>query len=81
MRIEATFSELESRMEVDFGEVQKCTELVGGELYDGACTVLPKVEDQVLQTQNKIMPDNVTVKAVPYAEVSNQAGGVTVTIA
>ena len=55
----------------------------GGRLpyYDGDYTVTPKVYEQILETQDKSMSDNVTVEAVPYSEVSNPQGGYTVNIA
>ena len=55
----------------------------GGRLpnYDGDYTVIPKVYEQTLETKNKSMTDNVTVEAVPYAEVSNPSGGKTANIA
>lgn len=46
--------------------------------YEGPYIVIPKVyEDQVLDTDFKIMKDDVLVKEIPYDEVSNPAGGET----
>lgn len=55
----------------------------GGTLpyYDGDYNVVPKVTNQVLETKNKSMRDDVTIEEIPYAEVSNPQGGVTATIA
>lgn len=55
----------------------------GGRLpnYEGDYTVIPKVYEQTLATKNKSMTDDVTVEAVPYAEVSNPSGGKTANIA
>lgn len=55
----------------------------GGRLpnYTGDYTVIPKVYEQTLETKNKSMTDDVTVTAVPYAEVSNPSGGLTANIA
>ena len=39
-------------------------------------TPLPNVE-QILRTDHKIMRHDVTIEAIPYAEVSNTAGGIT----
>lgn len=50
------------------------------ETYEGTCVVTPTAEKQVLPTALKVMPSDVTVKEIPYAEVSNPAGGVTVII-
>lgn len=44
-------------------------------IYDGEYQVTPKAyNSQVLQTQNKLMTDNVTVFEVPYYETSNLYG-------
>lgn len=50
------------------------------ELYASEYEVTPKVTAQQLKTANKLMADDLTVKAIPYFEVSNSAGGTTVTI-
>lgn len=46
----------------------------GREVYTGAYQVTPKRYEQVLDTSNKIMTEDVTVYEIPYAEVSNQYG-------
>ena len=52
------------------------------EIYNGEYTVIPKAfEETVLQTRNKKMLNNVTVREVPYFETSNTSGGLTVYIA
>lgn len=43
-------------------------------LYTGDYTVTPKTQSQVLDTANKKLLQDVTVKAVPYYETSNQQG-------
>lgn len=50
------------------------------EIYDGEYLVIPKTEEQKLRTKKKLMADDVTVEAIPYAETSNQYG-TTVSIA
>ena len=51
-------------------------------VYDGEYNVIPKAyEEQVLQTKEKTLLENVTVQKVPYYEVSNTSGGNTVNIA
>lgn len=52
----------------------------GREAYNGDYVVIPKATEQLLSTAGKVMVDDVTVKEIPYAEVSNPAGGVTVII-
>lgn len=49
--------------------------------YDGPYEIIPKTEPQVLSTKEKTMMDDLTVREVPYFEVSNQFGGNTVYIA
>ena len=49
--------------------------------YDGSYSIIPKVDAQTMATRNKSMIDDVTVEAVPYSEVSNEAGGYTANIA
>lgn len=51
------------------------------EQYTGPYEVVPKVNPQTLSTARKMMRDDVTVREVPYYEVSNQFGGNTVYIA
>lgn len=48
--------------------------------YEGPYEVIPDFIDQTLETATKIMSDDVVVKEIPVAEVSNPAGGVTLTI-
>ena len=49
--------------------------------YTGDYEVTPTVgEETILQTKGKRMTDNVTVTGIPIAEVSNAAGGKTITI-
>lgn len=50
------------------------------EYYNGNYLVIPKFEDQVLDTDEKLMKDNVTVKEIPVARIHNPSGGYTVTI-
>lgn len=52
----------------------------GRETYNGDYIVIPKATEQILPTASKVMANDVTVKEIPYAEVSNPAGGVTVII-
>lgn len=51
------------------------------EEYDGAYVVIPKVsQEQVLETKNKAMTDNVTVYEIPITRTTNPHGGQTVLI-
>lgn len=48
--------------------------------YEGEYVVIPKSYEQFLDTDHKILTDDVDVKEIPYAEVPNIYGGLTVTI-
>lgn len=48
--------------------------------YQGEYTVTPRKIEQVLNTNDKRMTDDVTVEAISYIEVGNLGGGTTATI-
>ena len=48
--------------------------------YEGEYELTPIWEDVTLETKQKSMSNNVTMQAIPYAEVDNPSGGVTVII-
>ena len=54
---------------------------MGGEPYEGPYDVTPKVTAQTLPTAKKLMQEDVSVRAIPYFDVSNPAGGNTIYIA
>lgn len=80
MHLEADFSGTSKAMGAKFGQLQRVTEYVGGEAYNGEYTVTPRVEAQTLPTKEKVMLEDVTIRAIPYAEVTNNSNGKTVTI-
>lgn len=45
-----------------------------GDPYTGSYTITPKVDEQTMATRNKLMKDNVTIKAIPYYETDNNLG-------
>lgn len=49
--------------------------------YKGDYIVTPTVDGQVLATAQKLMVDDMTIKAIPFYKVSNNTGGSTVYIA
>ena len=50
--------------------------------YNGNYIIIPKAyKEQILETKEKMMEDNVVVKKIPYYETSNVDGGETVYIA
>ena len=49
--------------------------------YNGETVVIPRAEEeQVLQTARKTVMENITVREIPYTEVTNVQGGLTVSI-
>lgn len=62
------------------GTISKPT-FLGGEEYQGAYEVTPKVEAQTMPTKNKVLIDDMTVNAIPIYKVTNSSGGTTVYIA
>ena len=54
--------------------------VIGGIEYEGSYEVTPKVDSQNLPTKNKVLVDDMTVKAIPFFNVSNISGGSTVFI-
>lgn len=42
--------------------------------YTGTYEVIPSIEMQILETKNKILKDDVSVKQIPYFETSNLYG-------
>lgn len=80
MRLKVKFSEVEQVIPLRFESIQE-VHSGRGDIYDGSYMVIPSVEEQKLQTAQKMMTDDVTVKAIPYYDVSNASGGTTVYIA
>lgn len=51
------------------------------EIYDGEYEVTPRASDEVLlDTQGKMLLDDVTVHEIPYYETTNESGGYTAII-
>lgn len=42
--------------------------------YDGDYTIIPSINEQTLETKNKVMTDNLNIKQIPYFQTSNQYG-------
>lgn len=49
-------------------------------LYDGDYEVEPRFDAQTLETKNKLLKDDVTVKAIHVSRTSNPQGGKTIYI-
>ena len=48
--------------------------------YDGEYSITPHFFEQKLETKEKLMTDDVIVEVIPVHEVTNPAGGTTITI-
>ena len=75
---EDTFEEFKSH----FGAyLESGSSVINVDEYTGQYTVtpLPNLE-QILRTNNKILKHDIVIQPIPYAAVSNNAGGKTVTI-
>ena len=73
------FSANDLQLFADFGEIHEIVSDVVPK-YDGTYDVIPSTAAQILQTERKMMTDNVNIRSIPYAEVSNDSNGYTVTI-
>ena len=82
MQINVVFRQSNQRIPIKFDHVQTVIEryAVDVENYEGTYVVTPKVEAQVIPTANKFLANDMTVKSIPYYEVSNTSGGSTVYI-
>lgn len=61
----------------------KITESGGGAypVYQGETEVTPKTTPQTLETANKTVLSDINILSIPYSEVTNPTGGLTVNIA
>lgn len=90
MILDLEFKCIEQNISLDFNEDKKLLDLNfdsfqqitshNVERYEGKYDVTPKVESQTLQTKEKYLLKDVTIKAIPFFEVSNLDGGQTVYI-
>lgn len=78
--MEAALAGSGSAITADFESATKIIVSEANEHYKGEYTVTPQTETQTMQTQNKIMDQDVTIKAIPYYETGNVQGGNTVYI-
>lgn len=69
------------RFDASIKDYQAVTVYKDAEPYTGSYQITPKVTEQRMPTAQKLMTQDVTVKAIPYYDVSNTSGGSTVYIA
>lgn len=75
------FQEISAQFTAGFQGFQRVTDYIGGEPYEGEYEITPKVNAQKMDTANKLLLEDVTVRAIPIYDVSNTSGGSTVYIA
>lgn len=80
MRFNVQFKETEKRFNVAFRGLQKAVVRADVEYYEGEYEVMPKSSAQTLRTKEKFLTEDVNIKAIPYSETGNTAGGKTVYI-
>lgn len=78
------------RIQANNADLQECIDIAESlpdanisteaEPFDGEYTVTPKVTEQIMATKNRLMLNDVTVKSIPFFNVSNTSGGNTVYI-
>ena len=77
MRVDFEFKVLKTEIDLNFGVIQTITD---ADPYEGEYEVVPKVERQILETEQKLMTEDLLIHGIPFYEVSNDAGGTTVYI-
>ena len=82
VKFNVQFAESQSAFKVDFGSTYVLPLNESDiPMYDGEYSVIPSTKgDKTLNTAQKVMKADLVVIKVPYAEVSNTAGGKTATI-
>ena len=75
--IDVHFIQTECTFNTDFGEVIL---VKTDDVYTGDYDVTPRVYEQTLETRDKVMVDDVTIRVIPLTKVINLSNGYTVTI-
>ena len=71
------FIQTECTFKTNFGEIFL---VKTDDIYDGDYNVTPRVYQQILETKDKLMIDDVLINVIPMAKVINLSNGYTVTI-
>lgn len=69
-----------TQLDAAFADYQQVTLQKEADPYTGDYEVTPAVESQTLPTAQKLMEQDMTIKAIPYFETSNDFDGKTVYI-
>lgn len=78
--IKADFAMQRTVFQTDFESASKIVIVDTTEHYKGNYEVTPKTIQQVMQTRNLIMDNDVIINKIPYFETGNNFGGNTVYI-
>ena len=81
MRFDVKFNLLKNRIPVIFDEIREINIKEEPDYYQGSYEVTPTVKGETLATAKKTMLMDLIINKIPYAEVTNTANGLTVTIA
>ena len=73
--IKADFSMQRTVFQTDFESASKIVIVDTTEHYKGNYEVTPKTIQQVMQTRNLIMDNDVIINKIPYFETGNNSGG------
>ena len=63
-----------SPTQVSFSSSSYIKTIDGHDEYEGAYVVIPSTDDQILDTNNKVMTQDLTVEAIPTWQTSNEYG-------
>ena len=88
MRLIVNFDEVDSHIATHFIQTECTFKTNFGEIflvktddiYNGDYNIIPRVYQQVLETKDKVMLNDVTVENIPLSRVINLSNGYTVTI-
>lgn len=78
--VNVKFSSDSMRVDTAFADLQKVTIREDALPYTGAYDITPRIDEQTLPTAQKLMTEDLKVKAIPYFETSNASDGETVYI-
>lgn len=78
--IPAEFKEMQQLIPTEFKNTQVVHDKLDIELYTGSYDITPKINAQTLNTANKYMTEDVSVRAIPFYSVDNVQKGQTIII-
>ena len=78
--VKVNFSSDSMRVDTAFADLQKVTIRDNATPYTGAYDITPRIDEQTLPTAQKLMTEDMRIKAIPYFETSNNSDGETVYI-